>query len=296
VTGPALDEARAAFGARRFDRAADAAARAAAEESGAGEATALCAAALLADGRPAAALTALGGAASPPESWVLRLRALALLDLGDAESAAGAAAEAARIAPEDPWAHDAVARAAAALGRAVEARAAGLRAVALAPHDPDLRCALGELYAGGNAAVAEGHLRAALALDPACARAWDALGEVLLATGRATDAARARSRAAQIDHALSARRGAAALGPLLWIGAAVFLLVLALGLVPELVRRASPAAAARLALVAFACAVALPTAFVGAAAVALARSRRAAQGAAPPIAAAVRDARPPAAS
>jgi tetratricopeptide (TPR) repeat protein len=294
--GGALDEARWAFADRRFDAAARAAARALASRAGgepreAVEAAALLAGALLAAGRPGPALSCLEGAAAlaPGASWVHRLRALALLDLGRAAAAEVEAEEAARLAPADAWAHDALARALFRRGREVEARAAALRASSMAPADPHLRCSLGELYGSAHPLLAEGHLRAALELDGACAPAWAALGEVLERQGRAADAARARDRAGELDGALRERRGGgAAVLPILWIGASVLLLVVAVGLLPEVVRRASPAAAARIAAVAYLGALALPVAVVAASVAILRRARP--QPLAAPIAAAVRDA------
>src|SRR6266545_3505416 len=107
----ALDEARRAFAARRFDGAARAAARALASgpPAQAAEASALRVGALLAAGRPGPAMAALkdASALTPGESWVHRLRALALLDLGRPVAAAAEADEAAQLAPEDAWAQDA---------------------------------------------------------------------------------------------------------------------------------------------------------------------------------------------
>jgi tetratricopeptide (TPR) repeat protein len=295
TTSP-LAVARRAFEERRFDDASLAAARALAQGASP-EAFALRAAALLAASRPGPALAALSRApaATPGASVIPRLRALAFADLGRALDAADAAEEAVRLAPDDPWAHEALARGYALARRSAEARTAALRAVALAPAVADLRCALGELYAGGHPAVAEGHLRAAIALDPSSARPWLALGDILDRAGRGEDAASARARAAALDPALAAeRRGPAAVAPLLVTGAAIFLTVLAFGLLPAVARMLAPGAVGYATGLALAAVTLLPTAFLAATAVRLRRARRAAPAADPALAAAVRDAARPA--
>jgi tetratricopeptide (TPR) repeat protein len=285
----ALADARREFAERRFDDAARAGARALAEGAGP-EALALYVAALLAAGRPGPALAALA-AAPRGASWALRLRALALADLGRTREAITAGEDAARLAPDDPWAHEALARGYALGRRSADARSAAMRAVALAPTDPDLRCALGELYADGHAGIAEGHLHAAAALDPTSARPWLALGDVLERAGRGADAADARARAASLDPALAAlRRGPSGLGPLLVSGVAVFLTVLAFGLLPAVARKLAPGAVASATWIALGAVTALPTAFIAATLVLLRRTRRAVPAADPALAAAVRDA------
>ncbi|MFL5263428.1 MAG: hypothetical protein ACJ79L_13575 [Anaeromyxobacteraceae bacterium] len=290
-TTMALAAARRAFEEHRFDDAARAAARALAPGASP-EALALYVAALLAGGRPAPALAALAVAPrGPSASWPARLRALALADLGRTRDAIAAGEDAARLAPDDPWAYEALARGYALARRSAEARSAAMRAVALAPGDPDLRCALGELYADGHAGVAEGHLHAAAALDPTSARPWLALGDVLERAGRGADAAEARARATSLDPALAALRGGPSrLGPLLVSGAAVFLAVLAVGLLPAVARKLAPGAVASATWIALTAVTLLPTAFLAATLVLLRRTRRAVPAADPALAAAVRDA------
>jgi tetratricopeptide (TPR) repeat protein len=285
----ALAAARRGFRERRFDDAARAAARALAQGSSP-EALALYVAALLAGDRPAPALAALA-VAPRGASWPFRLRALALADLGRTREAITAGEDAARLAPDDPWAHEALARGYALGRRSADARSAAMRAVALAPTDPELRCALGELYADGHPGVAEGHLHAAAALDPRSARPWLALGDVLERAGRGADAADARARAASLDPALAAlRRGPSRIGPLLVSGAAVFLAVLAFGLLPAVARKLAPEAVPSATWIALAAVTLLPTAFLAATLVLLRRTARAVPAADPALAAAVRDA------
>lgn len=270
----AFERAREAFAARSYDRAARLAGAGVAGGAATAELHGLLAAALLAARRPGPALAAgeRARSLSPEAPWAWRLRALALAELRRGNEAVAAAESAVRLAPLDPWAHDALARCRAAAGGADEARAAAREALRLAPRDPDLVRRAGDAFASRDPGAAETRYREAIALDPSSAVAWDALASALRRQGRGDDAHAARERAAALDPAFAERyRRRRAFVPLFQLGAALFLAITALGVVPRIVPpRVAGAATAVLWLVV----LLVPALFAIGAAVALQRGPR----------------------
>ena len=154
------------------------------------------AAALLADRRPKEALLALAACAGlPPEAWLLRLNARALLAMGLTDPALGALHLAMALQPDDHAVHAELAEALLQARRDGEALPPALQAFRLAPTTDNavrLSCVL----------IGAGHLEAALEVtevglraDPACPEAMvnraivlESLGQVAEAAAAARDA------------------------------------------------------------------------------------------------------------
>jgi tetratricopeptide (TPR) repeat protein len=288
VPAAALERARERFGARAFEAAARDAAAAIAAGAGGAELHGMTAAALLAAGQPEAALasTVEACALAPAAPWAWRLHAAALAVLGRGADAVAAAERAVQLAPGDPWAHDALALARAAAGLGAGARAAALEAVRLAPRDADLQRRAGDAWLREAPESAEARYREAIALDASSAAAWDALAGALEREERGEDADEARRRAAALDPAFAERyRRQRAFLPLLQLGAALFLVVLALGLLPRLV---PPRLAGTARAVAWVFAIFVPALFALGGAAAARRGRRAVAAPDPQLADAVR--------
>ncbi len=273
--GPAaLGLARAAFAGRRYDEAARLAGAAIASGSTGAGLHGLLAAALLAERRPGPALAACerARALAPGAAWPWRLQALALADLRRGREAVASAESAVHLAPSDPWAQDALARCCAAAGRAEEARAAAREALRLAPRDPDLVRRAGAALGSQDPGAAEARCREAIGLDPSSAVSWDALAAALRRQGRDADAAAARARAAALDPAFAERyRRRRTFFSLFQAGAALFLAIVALGMLPRILR---PPAAGVATAVLWLVALLAPALFAVGAAVALQRGPR----------------------
>ncbi len=154
------------------------------------------AAALLADRRPKEALLALAACAGlPPEAWLLRLNARALLAMGLTDPALGALHLAVALQPDDHAVHAELAEALLQARRDGEALPPALQAFRLAPTTDNavrLSCVL----------IGAGHLEAALEVtevglraDPTCPEAMvnraivlESLGQVAEAAAAARDA------------------------------------------------------------------------------------------------------------
>jgi tetratricopeptide (TPR) repeat protein len=201
---------------------------------------------LLALARPEPALAAAVRAAAlaPAMEWPHRLRSLALRRLGRWAEAAEAAREAIRVAPECAAGHAALGLALAAGRRDAQAREALRHAVDLEPRDAELRLTLGDVSLAAEPAAAEAEYRAALEMAPDSPRALLRLGLALERQRRDAEAARAWDAAERADPRLVTPRRRRREGiRMLQAGAALFLAVVALGLVPSLVGRAFPQAA-----------------------------------------------------
>lgn len=146
---------------------------------------------LLESGQPerAEAEAAALGQRNPHASEPLRLRALALLQLGRAEAARACLAEALAIEPEAVPLHANLGSVLLALGQPDEAAASFERALAHAPAHPALLNGLGNAHRarGDLAAAADAYARATHAA-PGHAGAWMNLAAVQLARGATADA------------------------------------------------------------------------------------------------------------
>lgn len=241
--GPVVDALLGGQAAEALARAE----RMAAERRDDARAHGLLSAALLAVSQPGPALAAAGRAAAlePGREWPHRLRSLALRRLGRWVEAVEAAREAVRLAPGRAAAVAALGLALAAGRRDAEAREALLRAVALEPRDVELRLTLGDVRLVAEPAAAEEEYRAALGMAPGNARALLRLGIALERQRRDAEAARAWDQAERADpHLVTPRRRRREGIRMLQLGGALFLSVVALGLVPSLVGRAFPGATA----------------------------------------------------
>ncbi|HSW31852.1 MAG TPA: hypothetical protein VLH75_20380 [Longimicrobiales bacterium] len=121
--------------------------------------------------------------------------------LGQGATAAELLGRAAAIRPADPSAYRALAELRLRRGEGREAHRTALEGLARAGSDAELWALVSEAYvAKGDLAAAVRARRAALGADPASARSWDRLAELLDALGRG-------------DEASAARGGGDALGP-----------------------------------------------------------------------------------
>ena len=143
-----------------------------------------------------------GVGACPDSEWLHRLRALSLRKLGKNREALAAADEAVRIAPDVPETHHARSLVLEALKRKAEAREASERAISLAPHEAPYHAQLGDLWVDTDAAVAEGHYRESLRLDPSSAAVLNNLGVALLRQKQTREAALAFRSAVLLDPTL----------------------------------------------------------------------------------------------
>jgi len=233
-------------------------------------------AALLALARPAPALEAADRAASlaAGREWPHRLRSLALRRLGRWSEAVEAAREAVRLDPGCAAACAALGLALAAGRRDAEAREALRRAVAIAPRDAEFRLTLGDVCLASDPATSEEEYRAALALAPGSPRALLRLGLALERQRRDAEAGRAWDEAERADPRLVTPRRRRREGiRMLQMGGALFLSVVALGLVPSLVGRTFPQAASAAATAVWLFALLVPVGLLLWSAVRLSRTR-----------------------
>lgn len=143
------------------------------------------------DPRAALAATESALAVAPEEEWALRLRALALADVGRTRAAREAAQAAVRADPQGWRAHVALAEVQARAGDNAEAYVAALRAVELAPHEADAHVMRGTTLAAlGEKKAAQAAYREALRLDPESANALNNLAVLDLGSARLGRAAR----------------------------------------------------------------------------------------------------------
>jgi tetratricopeptide (TPR) repeat protein len=236
----------------------------------------LFSAALLALSRPGPALAAASRAASllPRKEWPHRLRSLALRRLGRPTEAVEAARASVQLAPGCAAAWAALGLGLAASRRDAEAREALGRAVALDPNDAEVRLTLGDLCIVPEPATAEAEYRAALAMDPGSARALLRLGLALERQRQDVEASRAWDEAERADPRLVTPRRRRREGMrMLQLGGALFLAVVALGLVPPLVGRGFPGAGRAAAAAVWLFALLVPVALLLWSGVRLARAR-----------------------
>ncbi len=140
-----------------------------------------------------------GLASNPGSGWLHRACAAALVDAGRSCEAIAAADESLALAPGDPAGHYLRSLALRGLRRLEEARAAAMVAVELGPENADFRTHLGDVWLDADAARAEAHYRAALALDPERAWTLNNLGVALLRQGKKADASLAFRSAILVD-------------------------------------------------------------------------------------------------
>jgi tetratricopeptide (TPR) repeat protein len=183
-----LDRAQALVELRRYDEARSVLTELIGREPDVALAWCLLAQAQIAVDDPKAALEAAERAAAlePGTEWPLRLRSVALQELGDTDGSIGAAREAVAAGPYTWQTHVRLATALVSAKRNKdEALAAADRAVALAPHEPTAFFALGLANdMRGNGDEAERCYRQALAIDPQHAASINALSRRQLGSSR----------------------------------------------------------------------------------------------------------------
>jgi tetratricopeptide (TPR) repeat protein len=167
----------------------------------------------LSSGSAREALEAADGAVAldPEEEWPQRLRALALLSLGKKREALTAAEIAVALEPENALAHEVLADVRLGAGDRRGAREAATTARELQPDLPGPHISLGDIALDEDRfPEAEGHYRAALALDAEDTHALNNLGAALLGQRRNDEARAVFERVARLDpRAATARRNLA---------------------------------------------------------------------------------------
>ncbi len=247
-----LARASAALGMKRYTEALAAASDAVAADPGSAECHGQLAEALAGADQYEAALREIDVALSQGADddgwleWFHRLRAIVLDNLARHDEALIELDRALELNPESHNAHYLRARMLDALDRLEEARAASQEAVSLEPETPMYLRQLGDLWVDADPVAAEGHYRAALAIDPNDSTVLTNLSKALLHQHRNAEAAAvagAALRLAPNRHAAQTNTRLA-VGRMLWrfplIGASITFIapvVLAIVGVGWLVRR-----------------------------------------------------------
>lgn len=186
-----IDCAEHLIGVRRYAEALPWLSRAIAIDSTHTRAQCLLALALLSLGEyPRALAAAQRALASDPEDeWPHRLRSIVLLETGKRHAALREAREAVRLGPDVPEALFTLVQAQLACGRTRDAQATATRLGVIAPELAMTHHALGQAaMRQKHWAVAEAHLRRALAISPESYETMNDMGLVLQAQGKAREA------------------------------------------------------------------------------------------------------------
>jgi tetratricopeptide (TPR) repeat protein len=139
----------------------------------------------------------------PDSEWLHQARALALWRWHRLGPALAAAEEALRLDARSAGAHNVRSLVLLAMRRVPEARAAAERALAIAPDVAVYHAQLGDAWLRESPAVAEGHYRASLELDPEKPLTLNNLGVALRRQGRFEEAAQAFKGALALDPSLA---------------------------------------------------------------------------------------------
>lgn len=202
VPAAATERAEQLIGIRRYTDALRWLGRALAADPERGRAHCLMAQAFIGLRQYAQALAAAerAAAADPHDEWPQRLRSIALLETGRRREALRAAQEAVRLGPDVPEALFTLVHAQLARGRGREAQGTAARLAEVAPDRALSYRALARVAIRRREwAVAEAHLRRALALDSESYETMNDLGLVLQKGGKAREAIDRLHDAVRVD-------------------------------------------------------------------------------------------------